>query len=391
MGFRRVYCPPMASPLHTDADFMRMAIRLAMRGRGRVEPNPMVGCVLAKEGRVISQGWHERYGGPHAEPNALAACIESPAGATAYVTLEPCCHLNKQTPPCVPRLIEAKLARVVLGSADPNPEVAGKGVAQLRAAGIQVDGGCLEAEAKQLTAPFFASVVHRRPYITLKWAETADGKIAGPGGRRLQISNQISSRAVHQLRANCDAILVGVNTVLADDPMLTARGVEHARPLLRIVLDDDLRTPIASKLAKTAANVPVLIACRAGQATSQRADEFRSLGVQIKELSSRAENLQNLQAELGSQRMTHLLVEPGPTLAKSFIQHNLVDRVWIIRSPKPVDDATAPAAALLPANYRATGEIDLSGDTLTEYLNPASAVFFAPEPSADFVQATQKS
>jgi diaminohydroxyphosphoribosylaminopyrimidine deaminase/5-amino-6-(5-phosphoribosylamino)uracil reductase len=269
--------------------------------------------------------------------------------------------------------------------------VAGKGVAQLRAAGIQVDVGCCEEEAKQLAAPFFAGVVHARPYVTLKWAQTADGKIAGPGGWRMQISNETSSRAVHQLRANSDAILVGVNTVLADDPMLTPRGVEHARPLLRIVLDRDLRTPTTSNLVQTARNAPVLIGCRAGQAASRRADELRSLGVQIKELGSRAENLQNLLAELGKQGMTHILVETGPTLAKSFIEQNLADRVWVIRSPNRVDDAAAPAAALLPPDYVPSSEIDLKGDTLAEYLNPASVVFFAPEPSADFLQSAQKS
>src|SRR5437588_4553723 len=136
-----------------DADYMRLAIRLAMRGRGAVEPNPMVGCVIVKEGRVIGEGFHERFGGPHAEPNALAECTESPRGATAYVTLEPCCHSNKKTPPCVPRLIDAKLGRVVVGCIDPNPEVAGRGVEQLRAAGIEVAGGVLEKQGRQLAAP----------------------------------------------------------------------------------------------------------------------------------------------------------------------------------------------------------------------------------------------
>ena len=166
---------PAAGP-ELDVKMMARAIQLAQRGRGRVEPNPMVGCVIVnRDGRVIGEGFHEEFGGPHAEPAALASCTESPAGATAYVTLEPCCHTNKKTPPCVPALIEARLARVVAGSVDPNPDVNGQGLDQLRAAAIQVTQGVLEESAKQLLAPFIARVVYDRPYVTLKWAETADG------------------------------------------------------------------------------------------------------------------------------------------------------------------------------------------------------------------------
>ena len=160
---------------------MGRALSLAARGRGAVEPNPLVGSVIVREGRVIGEGFHQRFGGPHAEAEALAACTESTAGSTAYVTLEPCCHTNKKTPPCVPRLIEAGIGRVVVACLDPNPQVGGRGVEQLRDAGIEVDVGVLEAEAKQLNAPFFALVQHHRPYVTLKWAQTADGKVAATG------------------------------------------------------------------------------------------------------------------------------------------------------------------------------------------------------------------
>jgi diaminohydroxyphosphoribosylaminopyrimidine deaminase/5-amino-6-(5-phosphoribosylamino)uracil reductase len=179
-----------------DCDFqhLRRAIRLAMNGRGAVEPNPMVGCVIVKDGQVIGEAYHAHFGGPHAEPLALA-CAKSPEGATAYVTLEPCCHTNKKTPPCVPKLIEAKLARVVIGTLDPNPEVNGKGVAMLRAAGIQVDGPALEDEARQLNAAFIKGTLHQRPYVTVKWAQSADGKVAGPGGQRVWISNRAAFRA----------------------------------------------------------------------------------------------------------------------------------------------------------------------------------------------------
>src|SRR5437763_505869 len=161
----------MPSASEVDAEYLRRAIRLAMNGRGRVEPNPMVGCVIVKNNRVIGEGYHQQFGGPHAEPNALANCVESPHGATAYVTLEPCCHANKKTPPCTPRLIAAKIARVVIGCLDPNPDVNGQGVAMLRAAGVMVEGPVLESEAKQLIAPFIATTRYRRPYVTLKWAQ----------------------------------------------------------------------------------------------------------------------------------------------------------------------------------------------------------------------------
>src|SRR5918993_5858576 len=269
-----------------DAEFLRRAMRLAMNGRGSVEPNPMVGCVIVKDGRVIGEGYHQRYGGPHAEPNALAACAaagESPAGATAYVTLEPCCHTNKKTPPCAPRLIEAKLARVVVGCLDPNPAVNGKGLAMLRAAGIEVAGPFLEASAKQLIAPFLANVDHRRPYVTLKWAQSSNGKVAGTMGRAVRITNQQSDRVVHALRARCDAIIVGTNTVLSDDPLLTARGVENTRPLLRVVLSNSLKISTSSRLVASAKEHPLVVYSSATSvgASAGVVDALRVAGAEV--------------------------------------------------------------------------------------------------------------
>ena len=374
-----------------DAEYMQRAIRLAMRGRGDVEPNPTVGCVIVRDGRVIGQGWHRKYGGPHAEPNALAACTESTLGATAYVTLEPCCHVNKQTPPCAPRLIAAKLARVVIGCADPNPDVSGKGIDQLRTAGLRVECGVCGKEAKQLAAPFFLRMSGNvaRPYVTLKWAETADGKIAGAGGARRQISNERSARAVHQLRAKCDAILVGIGTVLRDDPMLTARGVERVRPQLRLVVDAQLRTPITSKLVQSARVVPVRIYGSVALLQSKEAELLRGMGVEIVGLHRPETNLVPLASVLSTlspTAVTHLLVEPGPTLAKNFFETGLVDRLWVIRSPDRVDEDGAPDAVAIPSNYVVTGTVDLDGDVLTEYLNPGSPVYFTAVPSADLMR-----
>jgi diaminohydroxyphosphoribosylaminopyrimidine deaminase/5-amino-6-(5-phosphoribosylamino)uracil reductase len=193
-------------PSPREIELMQQALALAVSGRGYVEPNPMVGCIIHKDGRVIGKGFHQRFGQPHAEPNALADCSESPRGATAVVTLEPCCHTGKKTPPCVPVLMAAGIRRVVIGCLDPNPQVAGQGVAQLHAAEIEVVTGVLERECQQANAAFFAMVRERRPYVTLKWAQMADGFVAGVGGRPMRISGAESTRFVHHLRTRCDAI-----------------------------------------------------------------------------------------------------------------------------------------------------------------------------------------
>jgi len=384
----------MSGPLGQGDDvLMRRAIALGMKGRGWVEPNPMVGCVIAKDGRVIGEGYHERYGGPHAEPKAMGACVESPQGATAYVTLEPCCHTDKQTPPCVPQLIEAKLARVVIGAIDPNPRVAGRGTEQLRSAGLTVDILNLPA-ARQLIAPFVARITHHRPYVTLKWAQSADGKVAGPGGRRVQISGPLSTRAIHELRARCDAIMVGVNTVLCDDPMLTVRLAEPRRPLIRVVLDATLRTPAQSRLVRTASEQKVIIytshatlACQGGAR-----GQLEAAGVELRpapEPQPGRLSLSHVLHDLGRLTLTHLLVEPGPTLAKSFLETGLWDRAWAIRSASRIDSPTAPEApaiAIEPVAHAMLGQ-----DRLVEYLNPLSEVMFNPDPSADFVMAASGS
>jgi diaminohydroxyphosphoribosylaminopyrimidine deaminase/5-amino-6-(5-phosphoribosylamino)uracil reductase len=368
---------------------MRRALELAARGRGAVEPNPMVGCVVARDGRAIGEGFHERFGGPHAEPIALADCRESAAGATAYVTLEPCCHINKKTPPCVPRLIEAKLARVVVGCDDPNPQVAGRGIEQLRSAGIDVTVGVLENECRQLNAPFFALTREHRPYVTLKWAESADGKVAGPGGRQVWITNEHSTRLVHQLRARCDAILVGINTVLTDDPLLTARGVGTCRVLRRLVLDSHLRCPLDSRLVRSADESPLTVVCtrEAAERSSARAQELTTRNVEVLALagdSSGRPCVADLLQELGRRAMTHLLVEPGPTLARGLLAAGFADRLWVFRSPNSIGAPDAPEAPAV--SYPSSGQIASAGDRLTEYLNPSGRYFYVLEPSADFMR-----
>ena len=377
-----------------DEQFIRRAIRLAMNGRGRVEPNPMVGCVIVKDGRVIGEGHHAQYGGPHAEPTALANCTEPPDGATAYVTLEPCCHTNKQTPPCAPRLIEAKLARVVIGCLDPNPAVNGKGVAMLREAGIRVDGPVLEAPEKQLIAPFVLDQIGTRPWVTVKWAESADGRVAGAGGRPVRISSQAAQALVHELRSRLDGILVGVNTILTDDPLLNARYAATPRHPTRLVLDRRLLTPPTARALRDHGS-SLTIFC--GHDTSgpfrRRRDALEEAGARVTSVALGPDGRLDLGSVLTRVRggwTRQLLVEPGPTLARSFFATGLVDRVWVFRSSSPITDAAAPGAAKVPGEYVTTGTIDVAGDTLTEDLTPASPVFFAAEPSADFVLAAEQ-
>jgi diaminohydroxyphosphoribosylaminopyrimidine deaminase/5-amino-6-(5-phosphoribosylamino)uracil reductase len=371
-----------------DVQFLRRAIRLSMKGRGRVEPNPMVGCVIVKNGQVIGEAYHGRFGGPHAEPSALAACTENCVGATAYITLEPCCHTNKKTPPCVPRLINAGIKRVVIGCVDPNPNVDGRGVKMLRDAGVEVVCPMLEDEARQLNAAFIKRTLRARPYVTMKWAESSNGKVAGAGGKRSQISNNRAMKVVHEMRARSDTILVGINTVLTDDPQLTVRNVEIFRPLTRAVLDSDLKLPAESMLARTGASEVVVFCAKETYRTSPRVTELESLGLRVNPIRSTGPDRLRLDDVLFDldDKGQHLLIESGPTLAQSFFEQNLCDRVWVIRSPKSIDAPEAPNAPVLPADYVKTGEVNLDGDILVEYLNSQSPVFFANQPSADLVR-----
>jgi diaminohydroxyphosphoribosylaminopyrimidine deaminase/5-amino-6-(5-phosphoribosylamino)uracil reductase len=350
--------------------------------------------VLVRDGSVIGQGHHTHFGGPHAEPTALADCAargHSPTGATAYVTLEPCCHTNKKTPPCAPQLITAKITRVVIGCLDPNPDVNGKGVAMLRAAGILVDRACVEIESacRQLIAPFLLRVKQNRPYITLKWAQTADGKIAGPRGKRLQITGAAANRAVHQLRARSDAIMVGVKTILADDPQLTARGVGESRLMTRIILDTNLNTPPSAKVfvgQDRLKRTVIFHSSRARVAEDGRVEKLLKAGAMLAATDRETPGAMSLQAIFANGlfgEVTHLIVEPGPTLARSMFEANFVDRLWVFRSQTKIRNETAPAAAEIPKRFVVTGSIQLGEDVLTEYLNANSEAFFAAEPSAD--------
>jgi diaminohydroxyphosphoribosylaminopyrimidine deaminase/5-amino-6-(5-phosphoribosylamino)uracil reductase len=317
-----------------DESLMRRALDLARRGEGRVEPNPMVGGVVASAaGGVLGAGWHDSFGGPHAEIVALAAAGAAARGATLYVTLEPCCHHGK-TPPCTDAVIAAGIARVVVAAGDPFPAVAGSGIAALRAAGIAVETGLLEAEAVRLTAPFRTLVTKGRPWVIAKWAASLDGRLAAaPGGDRW-ISSPESLALVHELRGRVDGVLVGSGTALADDPLLTVRPEGRRRPL-RIVLDSAARLPLESRLVRTARQWPVLVAVGPA-AEPARIAALRAAGCDVWQgpEGDRGDRLDSLLRELGRRRLTNLLVEGGAAVLGSLFARGLVDEIHAFTAAK---------------------------------------------------------
>lgn len=335
-----------------DAALMKRALELAERGRGWVEPNPVVGAVLARGGEVVGEGWHRRFGGPHAEVEALAdarARGVDPAGLTMVVTLEPCAHHGK-TPPCADALVAAGVGRVVAAMVDPFGEVSGRGIERLRSAGVVVEVGVLEAEARRVNAPFVKRVTTGLPYVIAKWAQTVDGKIATATGDSRWISGEASRRRVHELRARVDAIVAGVGTVATDDPSLTARGVEVRRVARRVVVDPRLRSPEDAKLLGDGGPaVTIAHERREGDAGLARArDRLRALGAELVPLSERCGHrldLRPLLAHLVSAHgATNVLAEGGAGLLGSLFEQDLVDELHVYVAPKLIGDREAPSA-----------------------------------------------
>ncbi len=326
---------------------MQRALRLAARGRGRVEPNPMVGCVMAKGERIIGEGYHRRFGGPHAEVDALRSAAGSVTGATAYVTLEPCSHQGK-TPPCADALIEAGVGRVVSAMRDPGPEVSGRGVRRLRRAGVRVDVGCLKAESRTLNRPYLTLVGLRRPHITLKWAQSIDGQTTTPAGQPNAISGDAAYRYVHRLRARMDGIIIGVGTALADDPRLNARGVRLQRVATRIVFDSCLRLPLTSRLVRTADTVPTLVlTTRAGvRERPEHLQRLRDAGVEVVACRARSGrvDLADGVGRLGVRNMTNVLVESGARLQSAFLERGLADDALVFVAPRVIGDSSSSVA-----------------------------------------------
>ena len=342
----------------TNEDFMRRAIALAKLGEGKTNPNPLVGAVIVKDGRIIGEGFHHAYGELHAERDALKNCAErgeNPKGATIFVTLEPCCHFGKQ-PPCTHALVEAGISRVVVGSRDPNPLVHGKGNAYLRENGIQVEEDFLRSECDELNSIFFYYITTKMPFVALKYAMTADGKIATKSGKSQWISNEKSRKFVHKLRNRYAGILAGIGTVKADDPMLNCRltnenGEQVGKNPVRIICDSHLQIPLESKIVQSAKEIPTIVACvgagQGEQSFSEKKFALENAGVEVIEVPSEkataigteqnpkpSVDLRELMKILGEKKIDSVLVEGGASINYSALKAGIVNKIYAFVAPK---------------------------------------------------------
>lgn len=314
-----------------EEQFMKRAIHLARKGIGYTNPNPVVGAVIVKGGRVIGEGFHQAYGGLHAERNALKNCTEDPQGADLYVTLEPCCHYGK-TPPCTETIIEHGISRVYVGNMDPNPKVAGRGVQILREHGIQVETGIMEEECRKLNEIFFHYISHETPYVALKYAMTLDGKIAVKTGESKWITGQGAREHVHTLRHKYAAILAGIGTVLCDDPMLNAR-VRGGNNPVRVICDSRLRIPLSSKIVQSAKVIPTIVAaCE----RTKKAEKLEELGCRVLICPEKKGHLDLMELFriLREEKLDSVLVEGGADINDSVIRTGAVQKVYAYVAPK---------------------------------------------------------
>ncbi|MBN1384155.1 MAG: bifunctional diaminohydroxyphosphoribosylaminopyrimidine deaminase/5-amino-6-(5-phosphoribosylamino)uracil reductase RibD [Elusimicrobia bacterium] len=316
-----------------DKQYMKLALQLAEKGRGWVSPNPMVGCVIVRNGNVISTGYHEYFGGAHAELDALKKCKPGQAkGADMYVNLEPCCHYNKKTDPCVPLIIKSGIKNVIIAMKDPNPLVSGKGTRQLKISGIQCKTGILQEEAEQLNESYIKFITKKIPFVTLKMAFSADGKTKTSTGDSKWISSDSSRKIVHTLRSTTDAVLVGINTVLKDNPELTSHGT--GKNPVRVILDENLKIPLSSNVIN-GPGITVIAASK--RANKQKKLKLREIGTKMLEIPLKNTgylNLKKLLIELGKLDISSLLVEGGETIARSFLAEKLVDKIMFFFCPK---------------------------------------------------------
>jgi diaminohydroxyphosphoribosylaminopyrimidine deaminase/5-amino-6-(5-phosphoribosylamino)uracil reductase len=361
-----------------DQRFMQLALALGRRGQGRTWPNPAVGAVVVRDGVVVGRGWTQPGGRPHAEPVALAQAGEAARGATLYVTLEPCSHVGK-SPPCADAIIAAGIARVVSAIEDPNPEVAGQGHARLRAAGISVDIGLGAQEAAHDHAGHFRRIRDRRPHVILKLAVSVDDKIGAAGRKPVAITGEAAKARVHLLRAQCDAVLVGIGTVRADDPVLTCRlpGME-ARSPVRVVLDRALRMPGTSRLVHSARATPLWV-MTSNLSEAPAAMKLGAAGAQVIRVPTTSSpppglDLMGVLHALAEKGITRLMVEGGARVAASFVTANLVDEVWLLRGPDTIGADGVAALDALPLSamtgspaFKVRASDTLQNDTLTIY------------------------
>jgi diaminohydroxyphosphoribosylaminopyrimidine deaminase/5-amino-6-(5-phosphoribosylamino)uracil reductase len=361
--------PKAQSLKPVDASYMSRALALAERGRGSTSPNPLVGAVVVDaEGVVVGQGAHEYVGGPHAEVYALGEAGNRARGATLYCTLEPCSHVGR-TGPCAPKVVEAGIARAVLASEDPNPLVSGAGVAYLRSHGVSVITGVLRDAALDLNRPFFSVMRRGRPFVTLKVALSRDGRMAAAPGVRTVLTGASANRLIHRDRAEVDAIAIGSGTILADDPLLTARGAFRRRPLTRLVFDSRLRTPPSAKLLSTLSAGPVIIVCTHSSASSaaHRATALQEAGAELLPVPD-GRGLQGALEGLTARGLSSVTVEGGAALHRAFWDAGLVDRVQIFRTPHILGHHGLewPLLSLVPAAVEDASTMALGDDVLME-------------------------
>lgn len=324
-----------------EEQYMRQALQIARYATGRTSPNPVVGAVIVRNGRVVGQGWHCQAGTPHAEINALKQAGELARGATIYVTLEPCSHQGK-TGPCTDALIRAGIGKAVVAMTDPNPVVAGRGIGKLRAAGIEVIEGVLAAEAAKVNEVFIKWITCRFPFVALKTAMTLDGKVATCTGNSQWITNEASRRRVHEYRNIYDAIMVGIGTVLADNPALTTRLPEDSRNPVRIIVDSRARTPLSAQVVQDG-QAPTIIAV-SPQAPAERVQALQNAGAEVLVVAEKdgKVDLRELLQVLGSKCITSILLEGGATLNAAMMNSNLVDKLYWFIAPKLIGGCLAP-------------------------------------------------
>lgn len=363
-----------------NSDYMKMAIQLALQGTGYTSPNPLVGAVIVKDDQIIGQGYHARYGDLHAERAALAACTQSPEGATIYVTLEPCCHHGKQ-PPCTEAILESGIRHVIIGSRDPNPLVSGKGSRILREHGIEVTEDFMREECDAINAIFFHYIQTGMPYVTLKYAMTMDGRIATRTGASRWITGEKARENVHKDRNRHAAILAGIGTVLTDDPLLNCR-IEGGKDPLRVICDTKLRIPLDSQIARTAKEIPTIIAVGADllqtsdtgspvlrsslPEISRKAEALKAAGCRILPLPLKDghPDLHALMEALGKEKIDSVLIEGGSQIAWSALSCGIVNKIQTYIAPKIFGSQEAPgpvggAGVELPAECFALGTPDI--------------------------------
>lgn len=355
--------------------FMQLALTLGARGLGRTWPNPAVGAVVVKDGTIVGRGWTQRGGRPHAEPVALAAAGAAARGATLYVTLEPCSH-HGRSPPCADAIVAAGIARVVSAMEDPNPEVAGQGHARLRAAGIAVEVGVGATEAARAHAGHLSRIRDGRPHVMLKLAVSADGKIGLSGRKPVALTGEAATARVHLMRAHSDAIMIGIGTALADDPLLTCRlpGMAAWSPV-RVVLDSHLRLPPSSRLARSAREVPLWL-FTAEPADAPQAAALAALGVEVVRVAAGASGLDLAEVlrELARRGITRLMVEGGARLAGRLVSRGLVDEVQLFQTEATIGadgvdalEGQPLSAVTASAMFARRGAAPIGGDRLTIY------------------------